>query len=80
MEYLHVKEGVLREKGALHTAYEISCQPKLWKETALKFYKHFYHKNDRIWEFNRFSMTKRNLMNKSFPPSLLHQGSNVKKC
>lgn len=39
MEYLHVKEGVLREKGALHTAYEISCQPKLWKETALKFYK-----------------------------------------
>lgn len=45
MKYLHCTEAFLREKGALHTAKEIDCQPQLWKQTAANFYTEITHIN-----------------------------------
>lgn len=37
MSYLDLSEGLLLERGALHTAREISGQPELWLSTMEKF-------------------------------------------
>jgi tagatose-6-phosphate ketose/aldose isomerase len=38
MDFLHQPERLLREKGAIHTAREIYCQPVLWHQTFDLFF------------------------------------------